>query len=256
MENGLPTEVNKLLRTWKRQINKNEKLHRIRALRFRKIYYILGLPATILSALTTTGAIASIPSSSIMWLSISESIIGIIVTILVGTQTYLQLLTKFNDNKLASDRYQTLLRTIEMVLTTKNEGNPGNILNNIRGVFDDIVSTSPILPVQSKELNYSLFDRKNRTRSSRNLTCEESSVNEDDSSKDTDSEGSYILKERCEALEVLKPATIEELKNENDHDTDEEKDVCIDIDLDKQKKTFYPDPELQYQLDRFNDNNV
>ncbi len=226
-QNNLLPEINKLLRTWKIQIEKNEKLHRKKALVLRKYYYALGIPATILSGLFTTSSLATLPqcySSSLFAICVSESIIGAVATALIGLQTFLQPTERSSDNKGASDRYQTLLRTIDMILITKNKGDPSNILNNIRKTFDDIITTSPVLPVENK-LGYALFDRETRNRSQK------------------------IQR----PLIHSKPATHDELQKINEYDTDDEQEVCIDIDLEDQKKHVYFDTELQYQLERLSD---
>lgn len=225
MDNNLPSEINKLLINWKEKIEKREKIHRKKAIRFRRAYYIIGIPATILSGLTTVGELSMINecSSNLIWSCILQSILGTIITILVGIQTVVPMMTRFTENKTASDRYQALLRTIETILATKNKGDPANILNNVRDVFDDIVKVSPISNDDDMILKYSIFDRETRQKSE------------------------HQLKKRSNNL---KPATEEELTKINKGS----EDVCIDIDLDEEKKNFYVDPELRYQIDRFNQN--
>lgn len=234
MQNNLPTEIEKLLKSWRHQIEKNENKHRKNALWFRRGYYGLGVPATLLSGLFTAGSLASISgcASAYFVLCITQSVCGAIVTGLIGTQTYMQMMSRFMNNKLASDRYQALLRTIEIILNTPNQSDPANILANIQKTFDDIVTTSPMLPVENTKLKFLVFDRDTRKK-----TVPQS-------------------KRSIEEIEEKQPATKEELDKINGYVTDEEKEICIDEDVAERMSEFYIDPELKYQMDRLYENNV
>ncbi len=232
--NNLPTEVNKLLRSWRSQIEKNENLHRGKAIRFRNLYYGLGVPGTILAGLFTASSLAGIPqcTGTFFVLCIVQSILGAIVTGLFGVQTYMQLMSRFFNHKLASDRYLALLHTIETVLGTTSSEDPATILTNIQRVYDDIITTSPIIPA-NKILKYSVFDRETRSKSKKEVVLKKSAEMD--------------IETGCP------PASKEELKKVNDYDTDdEEAEPCIDVDLAERMTQYYIDPELQYQLDRFN----
>jgi len=218
MSNKLPSNVEKLLNSWNTHISENEKIHRTKALSFRKLYYALGISATLLSGLYTISSFSTISNCDPYAFCIVETIIGAIATTLISVQTYMQLMSRFFNHKIASDRYQALERTIQTILNSKNEGDPANILGNIHNIFDDIVETSPILPVSNGRLKFSIFNRKTRTKFQNNQM--------------TDVEKGFS------------PASKEELEIES------KKDICIDQDTAEKMINFHIDPELKYQMDR------
>ncbi len=225
--NDIP-KVNNLLLSWKLQVERNEKMHRSRALCFRTLYYCLGVPATILSGLFTASSLTTIHQcTSLIALCIIQSIAGALVTVLIGIQTYMQLTTRFEQNKFASDRYQALLRTIETTLNTENKGDE---LNNIQRIFDDIVSTSPVLPVERKHRKYSFF---NILRYEKDVDV----VKTKHVVKDVDVD---VVNNVGEANDVVKT----------------EDEVWIDIALEENMKKFRINPELQYQIDRLTNQNI
>jgi hypothetical protein len=139
------SETISLLNSWKEVIDSNEYIHRIKALRYRKLYFMLGIPATIFSGLFTASSLASLTQCEKYYeLCVAQAIISAITTGLVGIQTYMQMSTQYTDNKTASDRYQALSRTIETYLISSENLSP-EIISNIRGIFDDIVQTSPLV---------------------------------------------------------------------------------------------------------------
>lgn len=225
IDNGLPDDVNHLLHVWKTNIDNNEKSHRKYAIRYRTIYFALGVPATVLSGLTTTGAIAGLPEcwdSGFLPLCVTTVILNVIVTILVGIQTFLQLMNRFFNHKLASDRYQALSRSVDIILSTKNRvEDAGQIINNIRSTFDDIVSTSPILSSEQKQLQFSIFNRTTRNATTPIVTPPDQ--------------------------QKLPPASKDELEKINKSN----EEVCIDIPVPRNPTH---DLLFQYQLGRFLNN--
>ena len=157
----------------------------------------------------------------------------------------MQLTTRFEQNKFASDRYQALLRTIE---TTLNKENKGDEINNIQRIFDDIVSTSPVLPVESKHRKYSFF---NILRYEKDVDVDEvkhvdvnvNVVKDVDEVKHVD-EVKTVVKTTIKDVDVVKTKT---------KHVDE---VWIDIDLEENIKKFRINPELQYQIDRLTNQNI
>lgn len=236
MDNGLSPEVNKLLIAWKKQIDENEKTHKNNALWFRKMYYMLGVPATILSGLSTAGALTILQDCSTLFgICVLQSCISALVTILIGIQTYTQMMTRHMNNKLASDRYQALSRTLQTYLTTPNNPNDtSNILNQVRQTYDDIVNTSPLIP--SNTLDFAVFDRTTRSVSERRMSK---------------NEPADLPKSEKMPRKSLPPASKEELEKMNKLSDQ----ICIDIDLDEEKTKFRLDPRFQYELQRFYDEN-
>lgn len=159
MSAKLPDYAKDLLQSWLSQIIANEKTHKLRALWFRRMYYILGIPASILSGFTTAGLLADmvscIGSALFLW-CLTKAIISALVTTLVSVQTYMQLWPRFQDHKLASDRYQVLLKNIQKILVSPPNEDPATILGNIQFIFDDIVTTSPIINSNEQYLRYAV----------------------------------------------------------------------------------------------------
>lgn len=256
MQNNLPSEVNKLLRSWNNQIKKNEKSHRRKALFFRKMYYLLGAPATVISGLTTTGSFVTFQECDLMALCAFQAFGSAAVTILVAVQTYLQLMSRYFENKIASDRYQALSRTIETILITPSDSPPAAVISSIRQIFDDIVNTSPISSADIQNLEYISFDRETRSRPQSPVKPEVEKPNllqklRKTISSDADDTALPPSPPQMKMASIVTnsqdPATKEELEEVNAYDTDEEK-VCIDMEI---PKSYPIDPALQYQMDRF-----
>ena len=225
--NGFPNEMIMLLQSWREQVSANENTHRMRALYFRMCYYSLGTPAAILSGLVSVSSLYNL-SNCVTWFCIFQAVASSLATILVTVQSYGNVMTRFNNHKLASDRYQALLRTIDTYLVTKNKiKDVSNIMNNIRMTFDDIVTSSPLLGnINDTKLDFSLFGKQKRE-----------------------------LKEK---IEKNKSDELEEIpdKNTHEHKINEKSEIDTIIDIRDFKKPFTVDPLFQYHMDRFLDESV
>ena len=165
----LPESVSSLLLDWKLQIEKSEEQHRKNAEYYRIANLAVGFPAVILSALYTTGSLATIKdcaTSTFLYICIPQIIFGCIVTICTSIMTFGNFSNNSALNKSSSDRFQDLEKTIETYLHTKTDVDPAIILSIIQNRYNDILNSSPVLPTEKKTLNF--FVKKNTSYTVRN----------------------------------------------------------------------------------------
>ena len=173
-------ELDKLLRRWKRQIDLRRKGHIKLSRQYDKKHYILGVPATVLSTITTTGTLttfqdcSSPPNSnstsnssfwctSAEWIRLAMGIIGIIAVILTGIVTFMNFQKAAQDHKKAADGYESLVGTIDSILTIPRvlRGDPVDQLKLVRDHYDSIIKEAPTLNEKYKtELGFDVIGNK------------------------------------------------------------------------------------------------
>ena len=147
--------LDKLLRVWQQQIRINRNSHRSEARKLKKRFYIIGGGGTILGAIVTAVGLTFSQDPNI-WVSIAQNIAIGIVTSLTGLVTFLGDDGNSSKHYEASNRYQALDFLISNILVIPKDQRDDaiEVLNSIRGQFDDISSSSPMLPANPTELQW------------------------------------------------------------------------------------------------------
>lgn len=259
-------ELDKLLRKWKKQIEGRGGGHNSLARVNERKHYLLGIPVTCMAAISTAGIFSTFqdcnPDDGVCvreWARFSFGIITAITACLGGLQTFMNYQEGAEKNKVASDEYGSLARSIETVLLFPGDtrGDPKKIISDFREKYDQIIRKSPTLPKKyDVELTYNVVT-KDKLLPPRpesvviNVADAQESKNElrkiieDDSSTDTH-----------EYLEQV-------LARENDYDTDDEdREVSITLDLDTTPPYIQNDGDednrrhlqrlYEYELNRLN----
>ena len=184
-------ELDKLLRKWKRQIDTRRKAHYEIARVLQRRHYMIGIPATIMTTITTTGIFAtfqspaslssnapttnvttnvttSAPASQIgyeQWVRLGIGILAVAGLTLTGILTFMNYQADAETHKTAADSYDSLYGTIESLLVIPGivRGDPVTVLQNIRTQYDEIVKKCPNLPKEyQSELSYTTVDQINK----------------------------------------------------------------------------------------------
>lgn len=137
----------KLLRAWQNQIRTNRNLHAIEARRLKKRFYMIGVGTTVFGAIVTAVGLAFSQNPN-MWVSIPQNVATGFVTALTGVMTFLGDDGNSSKHYEAANRYQALdlLLSNILVIPKNQREDPIEVLNSIREQFDDITSSSPMLP--------------------------------------------------------------------------------------------------------------
>jgi hypothetical protein len=246
-------DVEKLLRKWKRQIIERQFIHKKGERLDHVMYYIFGIPTSILLGIVSAGVIATFQNcdtcdqgdkcSSDEWIRLVIGFIGIISTVLSAITTFLDFGGKREKHKTAIDDYDNIIRKIDSILQTSivARGDPIVIISEIRNMYDEIGKNSPIMPSSYyKNLEYKyigdteiplsdLSDRK-RLKPPSPEDVEKLGITAKtlSSSKLAD-----ILLKNIEKQEKTFAKRKKRIDKANDYDTDDEKEVTIGIDLDQ-----------------------
>jgi len=169
-------ELDKLLRKWKRQVELRRRGHSSIERKWSKRHYIFGVPATVLTAITSTGILATFrncndcddPDQSRceadQYIRLAIGIVGIFEIALTGIMTFMNYQESANAHKEAADNYESLYGNIDslLIIPPSVRGDPITTLHDIRQKYDDNVRKSPNLPgkyQEYKELSYSVLNK-------------------------------------------------------------------------------------------------
>ena len=173
------SELDKLLRRWKRQVEVRRRGHYNIARKWNRFHYILGVPVTVVSTLTSTGTLATFRNctdcddlnstrcQADQWIRLVIGITGLVGVILVSVMTFINYQEAANDHKGAADNYESLYGTIESLLIVHPSvrGDPVSTLQNIRSQYNDTVRKSPNLPSEYQVgLSFRSFDDQPQLR--------------------------------------------------------------------------------------------
>lgn len=146
-KSNLPSRTVKLLTQWLRQIDEVRKIHMNKSIRYKHIYYLLGIPATIICAIFTSNSLANVSQcgSSLMSVCVAQIVLGVFATTLIGLQTFLELQAKSVNHKNTFTRFSGLKRTIEIILNSDQTMSPNDILNNVKELYNMISDDAPVV---------------------------------------------------------------------------------------------------------------
>lgn len=210
-------ELDKLLRRWKRQIDARRKGHIKLSQQYDKRHYLLGVPATVLTTITTTGTLTTFQDcssnstgsfwcTSAEWIRLAIGIIGIIAVVLTGILTFMNFQKTSQDHKKAADQYESLSGTIDSILSIPRvlRGNPVDRLKLIRDQYDGILKEAPTLAEKYKtELGFEVVGSRNPNNKVINISngkLDPNDVNIDDRDIEMVKKDKTVLKKIMEDL--------------------------------------------------------
>lgn len=148
-----------LLLSWKQNMEANSLLHRKNQNFYSRMKKGFGYPSFILSSLYTIGSLTTVQQcyySPFFWICVPQIVFGVFVTICVGVLTFGNFDYESALNKSSSDRYESIIREVEVYLNSKKPMDSTVFLSFIKSKFDDIVSTSPMIPDTKRKLTFSV----------------------------------------------------------------------------------------------------
>ncbi len=170
-------ELNKLLRKWKKQLQKRQKGHIDLARKCQKYHYAIGIPATVFSTIIATGSFATFSNCDDdsgrceidVWIRISTGVIAIIGAALTGFQTFVNYQNSAERNKSAAVDYGSMYRSLDTLLLLPPElrGEPVSTLQTLRNQYDDIVRRSPTLSSYYDALTYNVIKKNSKVELNR-----------------------------------------------------------------------------------------
>ncbi|HMP30618.1 MAG TPA: SLATT domain-containing protein [Saprospiraceae bacterium] len=251
-------ETEKLLRRWRKQIRHRYTGHKSKEAYFKACLYGVGIPMTILSAVSAAGILASFqncnacdpPSSSNtsipgtpivdpcakdLYIRISSAILSVVAATLSSLFLFMDYGGSQKAHKDAASDCDALAREVEDLLNhpIPQRGDPIAELQKIRNKYDIVVQNSPSIPdTFCTALEYASFEKKNHydhkkvvapPTSNIDLTTLRQRRNAPDAAV-----LAKILVEDMKAAEDKK----KEIEKANDYDTDEDKEVTLPFDPD------------------------
>jgi hypothetical protein len=148
-------ELDQLLRRWKEQVRARQMRHSALSKRYAIVHYAIGLPFTILQAMVATGNFFQAfntdsntgCNNSSQWVLLTMGILGAISTVLSALFMFMNNQAQSEEHSTASSNYEKLHRYIESVLSmpVNIRGDPIEIIKDIRSVYDDVATNSPLL---------------------------------------------------------------------------------------------------------------
>jgi hypothetical protein len=181
-------EVDKLLRRWKKQVEKRQLGHTTISRQYSQYHYIFGVPATVLNAVSSAGIFAtfrnciddgtdSSGSSNRtascdldVWIRIVSGVIIMLSLGFTAFMTFMSYSERSSEHKKAADEYGSLSRTLEslLLLPAPLRGDPQGTLHSLRSQYDDIIRRYPTLPEKyDAELGYEVIDVSHSPRENR-----------------------------------------------------------------------------------------
>lgn len=157
------TDMESLLRQWKKQLNRRSEGHVFSEAKFNKRYYILGIPTSIIGTIGSTGALATFRNcassatggtSGGVWCQIDQWVrllfgaICLLSAVMTGLMVFLNYGGRAEKHKTAADNYTSLAREIDTILRIRPIDRPDAIetIQSVRSRFDDSAKNSPPIP--------------------------------------------------------------------------------------------------------------
>lgn len=259
------SDIEKLLRRWRKQINGLHSKHKEASSKYSRLYYLIGVPTTILSTIVSSGVLTTFQNCNVCttdcsvnassscagdeYIRLAMGILGVLSVILTAIMIFLNYGASSADHKTASDEYGQLVREIDAIVEAPiiARGDAIISLHQIRTKFDDIVKKSPSLQSEIS-LEYKTVKNDKITGGTHTKT------------KMPDASSlAKILVDTIEEENENDVMTRQKIEEENDHDTDEDKEVAIGIDLESMrpgdtKRTAMENSlarALEFELSRF-----
>ena len=161
-----PDDANELLRGWLLHAHKGRERHDLAARRCDQRRYLLGVPATIISAIVGTTTFAALQESPDRAIQVSVGVLAILAAILVGLQSFLDLGARAERHRIAGIRYKAIIRQLEQlgIGTLSGLVLDAPAVTELRRQLDATEEEMPVVPprvydrIEAKYLNSAFVD--------------------------------------------------------------------------------------------------
>lgn len=143
-----PDNPNELLRGWLLHAHKGRDRHDLAARRCDHQRYLLGIPATIMSAIVGTSAFAALQESPDRSIQIAIGILALIAAILVSLQSFLDLGARAERHRIAGVKYKAAIRHMEQlgIGTLSGLALDAPVVTELRKNLDALEEEMPVVP--------------------------------------------------------------------------------------------------------------
>ena len=142
-----PDDPNELLRGWLLHAHKGRDRHDLAARRCDQRRYLLGVPATIISAIVGTSTFAALQESPDRPLQLVVGVLAIVAAILASLQAFLDLGARAERHRIAGVRYKAVIRQLEQlgIGTIKGWALDAPVLSELRQRLDALEEEMPVV---------------------------------------------------------------------------------------------------------------
>jgi hypothetical protein len=143
-----PDDPNELLRGWLLHAHKGRDRHDLAARRCDQRRYLLGIPATVISAAVGTTTFAALQKSPDRTVQLVIGVLAIVAAILTSLQAFLDLGARAERHRIAGVRYKAVIRQLEQlgIGTIKGLGLDAPALTELRQRLDALEDDMPVVP--------------------------------------------------------------------------------------------------------------
>jgi hypothetical protein len=145
-----------LLLEWQTQISQRKKGHKEGEQKYKNIYFGLGIPCTILTAIISASIFGTFSSdcsnattsTTDEWLRILSGVIALLSAVLMGVNSYVDPGGVREKHKSSADTYDEISHKIDTILRTPVilRGDPITVIDDIRTSFDTAAKDGPFIP--------------------------------------------------------------------------------------------------------------
>ena len=157
-----PDDPNELLRGWLLHAHKGRDRHDLAARRCDQQRYLIGIPATITSAIVGTTTFAALQESPDRAIQLLVGVLAIIAAILASLQSFLDLGARAERHRIAGVKYKVVIRRLEQMGIGKiaGRGLDDPIVNELRQKLDALEEEMPVVPPGIYDRNEAKYQRK------------------------------------------------------------------------------------------------
>lgn len=143
-----PDTTKELLRGWLLHAHKGRDRHDLAARRCDQHRYVLGIPATIASAIVGTGVFAALQESPSRSVQIVVGALAVLAAILTSVQAFLDLGARAERHRMAGVKYKGIIRRLEQlgVGTITELGMEAPVVTELRESLDRLEEEMPVVP--------------------------------------------------------------------------------------------------------------
>jgi hypothetical protein len=147
-ERDWSSKVTQLLADWLKRVYAAQSAHYAAADLFRRLNYLVGIPAVVFSSIVGTAIFAGLEKDSPKALVIAS--VSIVAAVLAGLQTFLRFSERAGQHANAADWYSAIRRDIEEILHLPIEcrGKPKDCLDEVRKEMNRVAQDAPELSVR------------------------------------------------------------------------------------------------------------
>jgi uncharacterized protein YqhQ len=150
----LTPEVLMLLTDWFRRVRESQRTHYECGTHFRRLHYVLGIPAIVLSAVVGTAVFASLAETTpTTWSRIIVGLVSIVAAVAASLQTFLKYGETADMHRVAGAQYGAIRRSLELLKTMP----PSTMeemqvqITTIKDLMDRLASEAPGVPSRMKD---------------------------------------------------------------------------------------------------------